>query len=317
MKLKLTLSLMVMACCVSGLPLTAQDKSANEAKKVEKAKIPDNVKQAYDLIHAGKIVDALDTFKKIRAEEPENKWAKKAIRPLTQAVQLEKIVAMDKHAKWMTAADWLNTFYTANKVPTKKLALAKRAFTRFPADKKWGNRYALALADANQGKKAVGVYEGLLVKHPDSDIRVMTAVLYAREGMAEKAMEHLGQLPEGQKNPSIAYNLACAYALMGKLPEAGKLLAKSFELTPPSQLAKQKKQARSDPDLARLVGSEELIAAMKATSKVPEKKAKSACDDCPSNDSCDEEEMEDCEEGKEDCDEKGHEKEHKKEGAKK
>lgn len=309
MRMNPVMPLIVIACCAWQAPLAAQEKSAPEAKKVEKAKIPENVKQGYDLIHDGKIVEALAVFKKIRAEEPDNKRAKKAIRPLTQAVQLEKIVAMDKHAKWMSAADWLNSFYTANKVPTKRLALAERVYARFPNDKKWGNRYALALAAANQGKKAVAVYEGLLKKHPAADIQVMTAVLYARQGNAEKAMMHVGKLPEKLSHPSVVYNLACVYALMGNLPKAGELLGRSFELTPPSKLAKQKKQAKADPDLARLMGSEELVAAMKSTSKVGEPKAKSACKDCGSSDSCSDKDKEGCsEEGKDGCTEDEHQK---------
>jgi tetratricopeptide (TPR) repeat protein len=304
MKLSSILPLVLIASCALPFVGVAQEKAPDGAKKVAKAPIPENVKAGYELIYAGKIEEALAAFKKIRAEEPENKWATKAIRPLTQAVQLEKIVAMDKHVKWMSAANWLNTFYTRNKVPTKALALAERAFTRFPDDKDWGNRYAMALADANQGKKAVTVYEALLVKHPAADIRVMAAITYAKQGNTEKAMMHLGKLPEKITDPGLTYNLACAYALMGKVPEAGRLLAISFELTPPSKLDARKKHAKVDADLAKLTGSKELVVAMNATSKVTEKAPAAGCGDCPSSEGCSEEEKEACgEEEKEGCSE--------------
>lgn len=295
MKLSSVLPLVVVASWALPFSLAAQEKAPEGAKQVEKAKIPDNVKAGYDLIHAGRIEEALEAFKKIRAADPENKYASKAIRPLTQAVQLEKIVAMDKHVKWMSAANWLQTFYTRNKVPTKALALAERAYKRFPDDKSWGSRYAMALADAGQGKKAVDVYEALLVKHPAPSIRVMAAITYAKLGDKDKAMMQLGKMPEKITDPAITYNLACAYALMGKVPEAASLLAKSFELTPPSKLDARKKHAKVDADLKILAGSKELVVAMNATSKVTDKPAAApSCEDCPSSEGCSEEDKEGC-----------------------
>ena len=126
--------------CLLAAPATAQD------KKPTKTALPAVVQQGYDLIHAGKIPEALAHFRALEKEMPGNKWSKKAMRPLLQTVQLEKIVAKKEHPKWVSAADWLHRFYTTNKVPTRLLALNQRAYERFPKDAKWAVRYANVLA---------------------------------------------------------------------------------------------------------------------------------------------------------------------------
>jgi tetratricopeptide (TPR) repeat protein len=251
-----------------------------------KPTLPPEVVEANELIHAGEIAAALAKFQAYDQAVPGNKYSAKAIRPLTQALQLEKIIQQGgDNAKFAKAADWLQSFYTVNSVPSGILPLAEKAWQQLPDDATWGTRYATALADAGQPQKALGVYVKLLDKQGTPGIHAKVAVLLARDQKTDEAHKHLGAIPADITCADTTLDAARAHASLGELELAAGALQRSFELTPPSQLAQRKKLALSDPDLAALQGTELLAKAQAAESKVPEPTG-SACDTCPSSSSC-------------------------------
>lgn len=261
---------------------------APAAKPQKKPATPAVVQAGYDMIRQGRLSQALAHFKKLEAEKPGNRWSEKAIPPLTKSVQLEKIIATDEHPKWVSAADWLQQFYTANKVPTGLLALSQRACNKFPGDEGWTVRHAHALAANQQDGKALAIFEKLIVKGDKPEYRAKSAVLLARMKRAEASLRQLEAIEDGGKTAVVTYDVACAFALMGEVEKAGKSLTRAFELTPPSALAKFKKQAVEDRDLVRLKGTEVLTAALRTESGVSELEAvKSGCEGCPSKSTCD------------------------------
>jgi tetratricopeptide (TPR) repeat protein len=275
---------------------------APQTSKPKKTAVPPEVQQGYKLIHSGEIAKALAHFKQLLKEQPGNKFSTKAIRPLTQAVQLEKILEQKKHPKWAAAASWLHTFYTRNKVPTRLLSLCERAHERFPEQATWGIRFANELAAQKQPKKALEVYQELIAKHDQSSLRAMAAVLAARCKDNKLALEMLGHIKADETDPGACYNAACAYALMKDVEHGSKMLQRAFEQTPPSQLNATKRQAMFDEDLENLSGSDSFAAALEASSKVPEpKKVSAGCEGCPSKGSCSDDEKESCGDKKEEA----------------
>ncbi len=289
MRLSLSIQTLALALCLA-VPAASQAK-----KTAKKSSIPPVVKAGYALIYQGKIADALAHFKKLEVDQPGNRWSKKAMRPLTQAVRLEKIIAKDRHPKWASAAKWLQTFYSKNKVPTKLLALSTRATKLFPKDETWTLRHAQALTANGDDKKALAVYDALAVNTGKPTYRAMAAVLCARGKNAAGASAQIAAIPKNFESSTTSYNIACAYAILGKIDLAGKLLNRAFELTPMSKLPALKKQAVADPDLANMAKTKALANALEAISLVPEFEEKKAdCEGCPSKSSCSDKEKEDC-----------------------
>ncbi|MHC4513872.1 MAG: tetratricopeptide repeat protein [Planctomycetota bacterium] len=278
-------SVLALLALVGSLP--AQTPAA-ASKPQKKPATPATVQAGYAMIRQGRLSQALAHFKKLEVDQPGNRWSKKAIPPLTKSVQLEKISATDEHPKWVAAAEWLQRFYTANKVPTGLLALSQRACAKFPGDESWTVRHAHALAENQQDDKALQIFEKLLVKDDKPEYRAMSAVLLARMKRVEASQRHIEAIADSGKTATVSYNVACAFALMGDVDKAGKSLARAFELTPPSALAKFKKQAVEDQDLVRLKGTKVLTAALQTKSGVSEAEAvKAGCEGCPSKGSCD------------------------------
>lgn len=255
-----------------------------EETAATKKPLPKEIQDGYALIYSGQIETALEHFRRLAEKDPLEPLAQKAIRPLTQAVQLRKLLGDEKHQNWTKAAEWLYTFYTKNRVPQEAQALCERVWKRFPGDPTWGLRLAEACASLRKNEQALAVYEKLLEKDQDPEILALTAVLLARMGREEDACAYLDKIPKALEGPALCYNIACAFALLGEAAKAGHCLKRSFELTPPSKIEEAKKLAQADEDLAFLRGTEEMEAALQAKSTVPEPKCESgsSCDGCPS-----------------------------------
>ena len=283
------IALSVTLLCLLATPALAQ----KEAPK--KTALPAAVQEGYALIYAGKIDQALAHFRTLNKEMPGNKWSKKAMRPLLQAVQLEKIIARKEHPKWVSAADWLHRFYTTNKVPTRLLALSERAHARFPKDAKWATRYANVLAEQGKPKEALAVWKQLTAHDKAPGHFAMAAILAARVKEPKQALALLGKVPADCEDAIACYNAACAYALLKDTKHAGAMLQRAFEQSPPSKIHELKRQAMFDADLENLNGSDAFASALAAESKVKEPTATpSGCEGCPSKGSCSDDKKESC-----------------------
>ncbi len=286
----------VVAAQDSAAPKTADKKpETRAAKQVKKPAAPKLVYKGYDLIHQGKIGEAIQLFEKLEEQLPGNRWSSRAMRPLKQAVRLEKILGRKEHPKWASAADWLYRFYSKNKVPTSLLELCKAASVRFDGNEKWTLRLAQSQMNLQRNEDALATYRALLEKADLPSYHALIAVLLARMDDVDAAKKELAAIPRTAQGSSLYYNIACAYAVMGEEKRAASKLRRAFELTPPSELLALKKQAFADGDFLGLRKSKVFKAAFQTISLVPEKAAvKDECKTCPSKGSCSEEEKKDC-----------------------
>lgn len=78
----------------------------------------------------------------------------------------------------------------------------------------------------------IGFYEGILQSRPDYvDVLIPLAEAYTRHGEYEKGLEMDRRLSILCKtDPTVHYNLACSYALLGRKKEAIKALQYATEL---------------------------------------------------------------------------------------
>jgi tetratricopeptide (TPR) repeat protein len=110
-------------------------------------------------------------------------------------------------------------------------------------------------ANVRQGDpaKALEYFERAFELNQSPFMRVLRACYRARSGRAEEARTVLASVVPV---PSLYYNIACTYALLGEREQALDYLARDLRENHPSpgSLAQKRDWARGDPDLASLRG---------------------------------------------------------------
>lgn len=129
-------------------------------------------------------------------------------------------------------------------------------------------QFGFSLYMAGKWKEANRVYAAALKKTPhDGLVASMLAITEARLGSGEKAITRASEASSREpKNGGIRYNLACVYAILGRIDAALKSLQRSIELKP--LLARG---ALSDDDLISLRNNprfNQILAASAATFSV-------------------------------------------------
>jgi tetratricopeptide (TPR) repeat protein len=104
-----------------------------------------------------------------------------------------------------------------------------------------------------QPERALEFFEQAFALRKDDFMRVLLACYRARSGRADEARALLRDI---RPYPSMFYNMACTYALMGDSGQALDLLERDFEENHPSEssVERQREWASKDPDLASLRG---------------------------------------------------------------
>lgn len=102
-------------------------------------------------------------------------------------------------------------------------------------------------------ERALEFFEQAYALRKDDFMRVLLACYRARSGHADEARALLRDI---RPYPSMFYNMACTFALMGDSPQALELLKRDFEENHPSEssVRRQREWAAQDPDLASLRG---------------------------------------------------------------
>ena len=100
-------------------------------------------------------------------------------------------------------------------------------------------------------ERALGYFERAHALEQNDFMTVLAACYRARAGLEDEARYHLARVAP---SPELAYNLACTWALLGDAERALEHLRRDFEdlERSPSALARQKRWAAGDPDLASL-----------------------------------------------------------------
>ena len=274
------------------LPLTAQPKPARTARPV----LSPQVTQGRKLFLQGDFKGALQCFRQAAEENPGDKVALKLKTLTARLIATRRIVKNERHPRWAAAVAWLHKVYNLNKLPNLALPMDQKAWKKL-GDFASGLRLAETLSNLGKDQEALSVYSAVLKKKNHPEVRALAAVLSARLGKKDQAKKLLAGIPGKAETKGLCYNKACVLALLGKKEEAARLLERSFQLTPKAELARAKKQALTDPDLAPLKGTPALAKALKAKSTVKGKPSKCAgCSGCSGGT---------CEEGKDSCEKDG------------
>ncbi len=100
-------------------------------------------------------------------------------------------------------------------------------------------------------ERALAYFEEAFALNQNDFMRVLLACYRARSGQAAEARAQIAQVAV---SPSLFYNLACTYALLGDAERALDYLARELSENHPTQgsLERQRAWARTDPDLVSL-----------------------------------------------------------------
>ncbi len=282
-----------------GLSLGAQPKAAKAARPAPSPQVT----QGRKLFLQGDFKGALQLFRQAAEENPSDKLALKLKTLTARVIATQRVVRNEKHPRWAAAVAWLHKVYNLNKLPRLALPLDEKAWKKY-GDFASGLRLGETLSNLGKDKEALSVYQAVLKKRNHPEVRALAAVLSARLGLKDQARKLLEGLPAQAESQGLCYNKACAWALLGEKEKAARLLERSFQLTPKPELARAKKQALSDPDLAPLKGTPELAKALQAKSTVEGRPSKCAgCSGC-SGGSCKEGEGS-CDKDKDSCEKDG------------
>ncbi len=283
-----------------GLPLGAQP---NPARPAPRPPVSPQVTRGRKLFLAGDFKGALQCFREAAEANPSDKLALKLKTLTARVIATGRIAKNEKHPRWVAAVAWLHKVYNMNRLPRLALPLDQKAWKKL-GDFASGLRLGETLSNLGRDKEALSIYLEVLKKRNHPEVRALAAVLSARLGLKDQARKLLEGIPSQAESQGICYNKACALALLGDKAKAARLLERSFQLTPKPELARAKKQAQADPDLASLKGTPELAQALQAKSTVEGRPSKCAgCSGC-SGGSCKEGEGS-CEKEKGACEKDG------------
>ncbi len=208
---------------------------------------------------------------------------------LRQVMQMRESIDKEKNEqKWQAMARALRSYYHQNKVYSEALALDKKVHEKL---KNGESAAALAGTQLAMGlnEDAAKVIGGLDEKSMTAEARILLGIALARQKKIDEAKAAVAKCKLAADSDSgLYYDMACVKALVGESDEANALLTRAFELTPPSRLDAVKAHAKTDKDLASLVGSAGFEKALKTESKVKESKCSggSSCGNCPSRGGC-------------------------------
>lgn len=240
------------------------------------------------LLVEGDIDGALKAFVAATKADPKNDAYRQKAALVQRIAKMRRGLDKLEGTDWLTTADALHAFYCENGVLAEANVLASRIHAKVgtPASAAKAARAKLALGLNAEAAKLMQTLD------PDErtpETRVLLSIALARQGLASAAKAAMADLvpPEGASH-GLLLEFACAYAGLGQTTDAVKMLTRSFEQTPPSQLEAAKGRAKESPDLAALRTDAAFIKALATKSKVAESECSTGddCGKCPSRTKC-------------------------------
>ncbi len=237
----------------------------------------------------GDFPKALECFATAVKSDRKNAEYRAAYSLLRQVTEMRRRLENNPNAKkWKSIARGLRTYYHENKVHTEALALDRRIHARL------NNAASAAMLAETELTLGMNVEAAeLLAKFNDQKgtprTRLLLGIALARQGQADQARSVAGALTlPKDAGPGLFLESARFHALLSQPQEAMQMLARSFELTPPSRLEGAKDYARQCEDLESLRKQSAFAEVFKTKSKVPESKCSqgSSCGKCPHRSSC-------------------------------
>lgn len=146
---------------------------------------------------------------------------------LREAIGLLKSSRVPSSA-WLDGAVWLLGRRSDLVVP-----FLEDALTAHPDDLSLTMLYAETLADRKMTRKAIGIMQNYIARHPaEADAQVELALLLVKDGRFDEADALLNSLPEKARTPLVDYSHARALAGMGRKDEAIAKLQRALKEMP-------------------------------------------------------------------------------------
>ena len=182
----------------------------------------------------------------------------------------ETLEQAEDSEQWFEAAQKLHTLYHDNGIHSEALALALKAHAKkaSPESLAMLARTRLAIGQNIDAAEALRELSG---EQATAEIRVLMGIALARQGQTSPAQKLL-KSAEPPRTPSnqFLFDAARLHALVGSQNDALKMLTRSFEKSPPSQLDSMKTRAQQSEDFAKLRHNPGFAQALATKSKVPE-----------------------------------------------
>jgi tetratricopeptide (TPR) repeat protein len=227
---------------------------------------------------------ALDAFKRAARDNPGKVEYRQQCAILRQVITMrEQIKEEENHDRWVRLAAALRKFYYDNAVFAEALLLDRENHKRHP-----GTETAAMLAETQLalGKniEAEKTLASLPPKKTTTRTNVLLGIALARQEKIDDARTLAGTAKVRDSLGSHGlYELARLRALVGAHEGSLEALARSFELTPPSQLDAAKADAKNCKDFGKLASTPEFGKVLLTASKIKESGCSSgtACGKCP------------------------------------
>lgn len=227
---------------------------------------------------------ALKAYRTAAQSNPGNVEYGQQYAVLRQIISMrERIKSEKNHHQWMSMAAALRRFYYDNAIYSEALLLDRENFKRHP-----GADSTAMLAETqltlNRNVEAEETLRCFGRKETTTRTNVLLGIALARQGKIHdaKALADTAKAKD-DLGPQCLYEIARLRALVGISKGALDALARSFELTPPSQLDAAKADARTCRDLKALIRGPEFSKVLFTRSKIKESGCSSgtSCGKCP------------------------------------
>jgi len=231
---------------------------------------------------------ALESYAAAAQAAPENAAYRQEYALLRQVVALrQSLVSETDTARWSTGASALRVFYYDRGLYDAALPLDQERCRRDNAPEP-----AALLAETqlqlDRNADAVATLTAVPADKLSPKGRDLLALAYARTGSRDRARDLLAQAAGAPESAEHCLLAARAQALLGGREAAHKLLAQSFQLTPPSALPRAKELVKNCADFRSLLSDAQFASVFETVSTVQESSCSRAksCGGCPSASKC-------------------------------
>lgn len=232
---------------------------------------------------------ALRSFRAAARAAPGNKTYAQDALVLRRVVGMRKTVARQQvNARWEKTAISLHLFYLRNDLPQEAVALDRRGL-RLLANAGAEARLAEALLEAGDNEATVKLLDQPARWQRDQRHAIFHGIALARTKQYARALKvHESLRLPKNASPLLLRDAARLEAVLGREPGCAALLKRSFETTPPANLATFKAQVRAHPDFRGVAAGPTFAQAMQTASKVKPVGCSGGkdCGSCPSRGSC-------------------------------
>lgn len=221
------------------------------------------------LLQEGDFQGALDAYRKELRLAFDNAELKQEFEVLQKVIRMREDLKNEENAiRWSILSDRLRRFYQQNDIHQPHIDLALELHRKHRSTKHAA--YVIgAYVQAERYQEAVDFANSLERAASDPVIQIEKACIFIAAGYREKARTIARSISaKSLESPDDLLRLARLQAATQLHATAVKTLVRCFEQTPPTILAKVKKEASGYPEFAELLSASEFVAAMSTRSRI-------------------------------------------------